>query len=205
MRLDTLLIALCSLPAVLGATTAAQPSVQLDQGFVRGKRDIVDGVKLDKFLGVPYVLFRCESSPCSCHAHRFAQAPVGNLRFARPKALAADKHVVIEATQSGPACLQTGNATMSEGTRPSVPPAIPLLTCADCLSLDIVRPAGVPWGVRLPVVQWIYGGAFQTGSTAMYNLDAFVAASVKLGHPVIAVNANYVSRLAGSLHLHAVY
>ncbi|KAG8961648.1 hypothetical protein FRC03_005105 [Tulasnella sp. 419] len=67
----------------------------------------------------------------------------------------------------------------------------------DCLNLDIVRPIGTSTGSKLPVVVWIYGGAFLTGYTGLsvYDGKRLVELSQMLGQPMIFVAINY--RLGG--------
>ncbi|KAH8767278.1 carotenoid ester lipase [Diaporthe sp. PMI_573] len=75
----------------------------------------------------------------------------------------------------------------------------------DCLSINVQAPIGATKGDKLPVVIWIYGGAFEVGSpfTAFsetdvvrgtapnYNIGGLVRTSVDLGQPIIGVSANY--------------
>jgi acetylcholinesterase len=48
-------------------------------------------------------------------------------------------------------------------------------------------------------LQWIYGGGFETGTTAQYNGTTVVARSVQLGEPVIFVSMNYRLNVFGFL------
>lgn len=142
----------------------ADPLVKLGQGTFRGIRQRIDGVDLELFLGVP-----------------FAKPPTGSRRFAAPEPLddiAVEKHDTLNASAYGPACIQPNSViAMSE----------------DCLTINIIRAAGTAPGDNLPVLQWIYGGAFTNGSTAPYNGTRLVAASARAGRPIIYVSANYVS------------
>jgi len=61
----------------------------------------------------------------------------------------------------------------------------------DCLNLNVFRPAGVAANAKLPVVLYLYGGAFITGDASSYNATTLVARSVALGEPVIYVSLNY--------------
>lgn len=75
----------------------------------------------------------------------------------------------------------------------------------DCLSINVQAPVGTTKGDKLPVVIWIYGGAFEVGGpfTALseadvvrgtapnYNIGGLVRTSVDLGQPIIGVSANY--------------
>lgn len=78
----------------------------------------------------------------------FAQPPVGDLRYRWPRSLNTSFDDVRDATQHGYSCMQyRGNFNMSE----------------DCLTLNVVRPAGKP-KKPLPVLVWIFGGGLYTGS-----------------------------------------
>jgi acetylcholinesterase len=61
----------------------------------------------------------------------------------------------------------------------------------DCLTINILRPAGIPANVSLPVMAWVYGGGFINGMSATYNGSAIVAKAALRGTPVIYVNFNY--------------
>lgn len=61
----------------------------------------------------------------------------------------------------------------------------------ECLNLNIIRPSGEK--KPLPVVVWLYGGAFLDGFGADLNSNTswLVQASVAQGQPVMAVTLNY--------------
>ncbi|CAK4030985.1 Hypothetical predicted protein [Lecanosticta acicola] len=65
----------------------------------------------------------------------------------------------------------------------------------DCLSINVVRPAGVDLkeGERLPVAVWIHGGSYQTGTSSLqnHNLSYIVDRSVEIGKPILATSINY--------------
>ncbi|KAF2401580.1 putative extracellular lipase [Trichodelitschia bisporula] len=65
----------------------------------------------------------------------------------------------------------------------------------DCLTLSIQRPAGTRSSAKLPVVFWLYGGAFATGSTNSYDATSLLTRAKALKQPVLFVAANY--RLGG--------
>lgn len=61
----------------------------------------------------------------------------------------------------------------------------------DCLYLNIYRPKGTKPTDKLPVMAWIYGGAFLFGSTATYPGSKYVQESVAMGQPVVFVSISY--------------
>lgn len=98
----------------------------------------------------------------------YAKAPVGNLRFARPRA--ADAWTGTRtANVSGPACPQPGALFASE----------------DCLTLDVFAPATLP-ATPLPVMVFIHGGGFTLNGAAAYSPRLLSEAG-----DVIVVRMNY--------------
>lgn len=81
----------------------------------------------------------------------YAAPPVGDLRWQSPQ-----RHApwpgVLQATSPGSSCPQTRGPTQSADE--------------DCLDLDVVAPAGA---TTLPVLVWIYGGAFNEGADSLYD------------------------------------
>ncbi|KAK8853020.1 hypothetical protein IAR55_003721 [Kwoniella newhampshirensis] len=63
----------------------------------------------------------------------------------------------------------------------------------NCLSLNIVRPAGTDEHSNLPVMFWAHGGGFWGGSgrDQTQNGSYLVQTSMDLGHPIIFVSINY--------------
>ncbi|ETS63431.1 hypothetical protein PaG_01714 [Moesziomyces aphidis] len=105
----------------------------------------------------------------------YAKPPVGDLRFARPQPVDASD-ALIDASQFGDVCMQPpAGFNMSE----------------DCLNLNVIRPKGVAAGAKLPVLVWIYGGAFFAGSTPAYNASELVARSAQMGKPIVFVAISY--------------
>ncbi|KAI0481768.1 alpha/beta-hydrolase [Xylaria cf. heliscus] len=107
----------------------------------------------------------------------YAQPPVGQLRYRRPMPVNETFEGVRKATQYGYSCMQYGQTfTLSE----------------DCLTINVVRPAGKSQE-PLPVLVWVYGGGLYAGSTAdpQYNLSGIVQVSQEMGQPIIAVSMNY--------------
>ncbi|EWC48090.1 hypothetical protein DRE_02669 [Drechslerella stenobrocha 248] len=125
------------------------------------------GWNQDAFLKIPY-----------------AQPPVGDLRFRPPQYINRNLGA-IQATNYGPHCVGYG------------PDQVGFDTSEDCLTINVVRPAGIRPGEKLPVAVWIHGGGFFMGGAASprYNLTWMVDQSVKLNKRIIGVSMNY--RLAG--------
>lgn len=112
----------------------------------------------------------------------FAQPPVGSLRFKPPVPWSQSKTTAVNATQNGHSCVQAAkwtNNTISE----------------DCLTLNIWKPTNVT--EKLPVMVWIYGGAFYLGEVAQYPGTFLLERATKTGKPIIYVAMNYRLGLYG--------
>ncbi|KAJ7059269.1 extracellular triacylglycerol lipase precursor [Mycena amicta] len=107
----------------------------------------------------------------------YAEPPLGEGRLRPPQLKTTLDVEKFDATEFGPACLQVGLS----------PDAI----SEDCLTINVLRPAGIPASARLPVMFWTYPGAFEEGQSSAYNASAIVGQSVLRGTPVIYVNFNY--------------
>ncbi|KAG8672302.1 hypothetical protein FPOAC2_05680 [Fusarium poae] len=57
-----------------------------------------------------------------------------------------------------------------------------------CLNFNVFRTQGVPLTKKLPVLVWIHGGAFFSGSWASFDGAAFAASSME---PIVVVNFHY--------------
>ncbi|MEJ5946682.1 carboxylesterase family protein [Pseudokineococcus basanitobsidens] len=134
-----------------GASVPAGDDVvaRTPSGAVRGLRRSTAFGEADSWRGVPY-----------------ARPPVGEHRFAAP-APPAPWGGVLDATGPGPACAQTV---------PVLPRSLGLVLGAtgrrteDCLTVDVHAPAGAATdGRRRPVLVWVHGGAFVTGSPGEYD------------------------------------
>ncbi|OBZ70762.1 Lipase 2 [Grifola frondosa] len=106
----------------------------------------------------------------------FAEAPVGALRFAPPVPKSSLNVTSFDASEFGAPCPQLGS---------------PLNVSEDCLTINVLRPAGLSVGSALPVMAFIYGGGFAEGNTSVYNATVLIGQSVARGTPVIYVNFNY--------------
>ncbi|EHA56295.1 lipase 2 [Pyricularia oryzae 70-15] len=140
------------------------PTVQVANGSYYGVHNSF--YDQDLFLGMPY-----------------AQPPVGNLRFRVPEPLNSTWDGVRNATEYGYACIGYGSDQWVLGNYVN----------EDCLTVNVVRPAGVPANAKLPVAVWIHGGGYfmGSGSDPRYNTSFLVKESVEMGTPMVAVTLNY--------------
>ena len=104
----------------------------------------------------------------------YASQPVGDYRFA-PVGPPAPFSGTKNATEYGYSCIQDV-AFVSYPQDEA------------CLSLNVFRPQNVSSTAKLPVLIWIYGGGFVSGSARSFDGPAFVANSEE---PLIVVNMNY--------------
>ncbi|KAM5540835.1 hypothetical protein V8D89_005479 [Ganoderma adspersum] len=155
----------------------ASPSILLDKGTFVGSSDGTT----NRFLGIPY-----------------GKAPVGNLRFNLPVAVNAYNGTQT-VTSFGPACPQQAFDF------PTIPGLVGDIadwfvntiynvitpSAEDCLSLNVIVPAGTKAGANLPVAVWIFGGGFEIGGPDIYDGNVIVKRSIELGEPVVYVSMNY--------------
>lgn len=138
----------------------------------------------------------------SFNAVPFAQPPIKYLRLKPPQPIKTPLGTV-DATGQARSCPQFSTTSDTSDFPESVIGQLmnlPLFQTIrnsgeDCLTVNLRRPSGTQAGANLPVLVWIYGGGFETGSTSMYDGSNFVSASMGLDMPVIFVAMNY--RLGG--------
>ena len=115
--------------------------VRLDSGPIRGLSEQIDGREILSFKGIPY-----------------AAPPVAELRWRAPQPVGSWE-APLDCTEFGPSCPQPssplGMLSFSAGP-----------TDEDCLYLNVWSPAQSA-GERLPVMVWLHGGSFETGSGSM--------------------------------------
>lgn len=126
---------------------------------------------VDVWLGVPY-----------------AEPPVGRLRFTAPAPVRRWRGVR-PATVAGGAAQQGGSFT-ADARRLGTP-------SEDCLYLNVVAPA-TP-GPPRPVLVWIHGGAYTSGSGALYDGSELAASG-----DIVVVSVNYRLGVFGFVDLGAV-
>jgi carboxylesterase type B len=128
----------------------------------------------------------------------FAQPPVGQLRLKPPQPITSAIGNV-DGTGIAKACPQmffsTGDLDFPTNVLGTLlnTPLFQVVTNAgeDCLTLNVQRPTGTKANAKLPVLLYIFGGAFELGSTSMYDGTSLVAESVTQGKPIVFVAVNY--------------
>ncbi|KAH8901641.1 alpha/beta-hydrolase [Thozetella sp. PMI_491] len=166
-----------------GCSTPSVTTVAIPAGTVVGS--VVDDVEY--YRGIP-----------------FAQPPVGSLRLKPPVRL--ETFDTIQATGFGPACPQmTGieatSLLLEVAALPGLASTLSFLSGApvdvteDCLTISVMRPRGTAPNAKLPVLFWIFGGGFETGSPQGFNASVLIPRSVAQHKPFIFVAVNY--RLGG--------
>lgn len=156
----------------------ASPKVKVLNGTYEGVYN--QKYNQDLFLGIPY-----------------AQPPVDDLRLRVPQPLNTSWEGTRNATEYSPQCIGYGSDTWVLGNYVS----------EDCLTINVVRPAGTSSkNTNLPVALWIHGGGFTNGGSSdpRYNLSFIVEQSVKMGTPMVAASINYRLQNWGFLHSEAL-
>ncbi|RDL33270.1 Carboxylic ester hydrolase [Venustampulla echinocandica] len=121
----------------------------------------------------------------------FAQPPVGQLRLKPPQPINT-RLGTIQATGVPLACPQQGSLTIPDIPGVPIGPGNQTLPAGeDCLTLNVQRPCSANRHSRLPVIFWIYGGAFEQGATQQYDATQLINSSVVQGKEFIYVAANY--------------
>ncbi|GJE88952.1 carboxylic ester hydrolase [Phanerochaete sordida] len=119
---------------------------------------------------------------------RFAQAPVGNLRWVPPQPFVSLE--VQNATSFAPSCIQQFSSALEEAFFNQGGPSS---SSEDCLFLNIWTPTNDS-GTPKPVLVWIYGGAFTFGTTALPTYDG---TSFAKNQDVVVVSVAYRTNVFG--------
>ncbi|GAA5939261.1 uncharacterized protein JCM15063_004469 [Sporobolomyces koalae] len=146
-----------------GSGSSSGPSVEIKNGTVEGIS--LKSFNQEAFLGIPY-----------------AQPPVGDLRLRRPRSLEKGfENGVYKADEYSVFCPGFGGDEIGYELG------------EDCLTINVVRPAGTAENASLPVGFWIYGGGFAMGGSGdrRYNSTWVVQRSVEMEKPIIFVSVNY--------------
>ena len=151
--------------------------VKTKSGTIQGERIDVMNKEIDVFLGIPY-----------------AEPPIGDLRFRKPKEVKPWNGIYRAIRHSRP-CLQYKlDHRIKDATWIS-----PVASSEDCLYLNIwssVNQKPVPNNLK-PVIIWIHGGSFISGSSDLDMYDGGVLASFG---DIIVVTFNYRLGVLGFLN-----
>ncbi len=120
-----------------------------------------------EYLGIPY-----------------GAPPTGSLRFMPPQP-APGWSTARDATKFGPSCLQASQVLSAGATAGD----------EDCLSANVFTPQAAP-AKALPVMVFIYGGAFTSGASSLYD-----GTRLSERGPVVVVTMNYRLGALGFLAL----
>jgi para-nitrobenzyl esterase len=150
-----------------------EPVVRTAGGLIRGRRDPGQH-GIAAFRGIP-----------------FARPPVGDLRFAAPRP-ARPWDGVREAAAYGPPPPQSAYALTS------APAPAPGADPDDWLTVNVFTPD--PGAAGLPVMVWIYGGAYRSGSSSLPGYDGTPLARQN----VVLVTFNHRVGVEGYAHLPGV-
>ncbi|KAL7956223.1 alpha/beta-hydrolase [Trichoderma compactum] len=152
----------CLLPIAHGAAVhqqsddTAQSSPIVDLGYAKYRGVRLDA-GVDQFLGM-----------------RFAQAPLGNLRFRAPQDPTPQKSIQ-DASKFGPICVGVGQTADAN-------------TAEDCLFVNVYKPSRATPSSNLPVWVFIQGGGYAQNANSNYNGTQVIQQS---GDGLIFVNFNY--------------
>lgn len=182
---NTLLLLAAYATPILGAAISL-PSVTLNTNQVI--TGITEG-NVETFKGIP-----------------FAEPPLGNLRFKKP-ADYTGSYQGLAASDYKPGCMgiDPSKIISSLDNIVNFSQILPdfaktpfydflhgsLTTSEDCLYVNVLRPVGTKPTDKLPVMAWIYGGAFLWGTTGQYPGNGYVEQSVAMGQPVVFVSIAY--------------
>lgn len=179
--ISLLTLAACLLPLSAAAPAekrqSSGPVVVLDSGVVFGT---TSPTGIDSFKGIPY-----------------AQPPVGPLRLKPPQPITKNLGV-INAVGVPNACPQMTTPLNTSALPVDVASSLQanafLATAQgqseDCLTINVQRPTFANSTTKLPVLFWIYGGGFESGSTQMYDGSEFISSSQAEGKDFIYVAVN---------------
>ncbi|MFI0259415.1 carboxylesterase/lipase family protein [Streptomyces sp. NPDC017056] len=158
-------------------------TVETERGLVRGAPGPAgDGAETATAGAPPVVAFR---------GLPYAASPVGGLRFAPPRPHEGWSGVK-DAARPGPAVPQSPSRLERV-----MGPRTPDWNEDGCLNLNVWSPAEEP-GAALPVLLWLHGGGFSSGSGGW---DWYDGARLAALAGIVVVTANYRLGALGYLHL----
>ncbi len=138
------------------------------------------------FVGIEYIILETKERVRHFLGIRYGQAPIGDLRFQPPQPTAKQPpSSEIDARHKGKSCF--GSKDDKYGTFSGSHMWNPKGGMSeDCLNLNIWVPAKVK--ASLPVMVWIFGGGFFSGSPSLALYDGSVLAA---SQQVVVININY--------------
>ncbi|KAK7558512.1 Carboxylesterase family-domain-containing protein [Phyllosticta paracitricarpa] len=165
----------------------------LETAWVSGLPACQDSQELP-ILTLPYARVRARSydewSDCYTFSNiPFAAKPVGENRWRSPQP--PEQNDTLIDGSYGPSCIQGQSVLSNSGNRSADSAKSLGPQSEDCLYLDVVVPGKAvrdPQSFRLPVIQYVYGGSYYTGSKTRNDGSNIVKSS---GNNVIYVAANY--------------
>jgi len=168
------------------ATWASFASSVLAQGSANSSHGPVIDLGYARYRGS--TALRSNFSTDVYYGIRYAQAPVGQLRWQPPQHIEGhndyNPNEVIDAQTPGPSCIQGLPAWQLAANEPGLDRAT---GHEDCLLLDVYVPLN-PTSTALPVLVNIHGGGYTTGGADEYPWGPIVDAS---GGSIIAVSTQY--------------
>ncbi|EQL02755.1 hypothetical protein G6O67_008267 [Ophiocordyceps sinensis] len=162
---------------ILNEPSSPVMPVKLASGTIVGRSHL----GIDTFNGIPY-----------------ADPPVGPLRLKPPQKLSRNLGT-LDATGTAPTCPQMPIPDETRNAIQRVSSAlldfpffqVPDPQQEDCLTVSVQRSSGTKPDAKLPVLVWIYGGAFQLGSTNGYDASSLLNEAAGDGLPFVYVAINY--------------
>lgn len=148
----------CIVLCLSACAEVQEPVVQTKLGALSGQFVSVKGVEssVKAYLGVP-----------------FAKPPVGQLRLAPPQP-ADGWDGLRDATKQPFICIQNKKALNDLLAMLGLEVELPAMS-EDCLYLNIYAPANASPYTKFPVMVWIHGGGFTSGSASMHDGSALAA------------------------------
>ncbi|KAF5377414.1 hypothetical protein D9757_009716 [Collybiopsis confluens] len=165
--ISTLIVLIASAVVVKAAST-----VELDYGTFIGVQDTTTGIT--SFKGV-----------------RFAEPPVGDLRWKAPVFPPKTQLGTVDASSFGNSCIPVPQSTVVPGTS------------EDCLFANVYVPINATSHSKLPVMIWFHGGGFQTGNSQNNAVPLMQAASSGMIFVAFEYRLGQFGFLAGTSYVDA--
>nr|QNG40885.1 acetylcholinesterase 1 [Hofstenia miamia] len=162
--------------------------VKTENGYISGFSQNYENASVATFLGIP-----------------FAKPPINSLRFRKP--VKPDPwDGVLNTSRYGPSCLYNRDGLFQPGDKYFK--AMDMWNykkeydvSEDCLTLNVWAPYKDFPNQSLPVMLWIYGGGFFSGTS---HLDVYNGHRLAALENVVVVTFNYRSGILGFLYLESV-